>query len=153
MDSFRSRPLSRTGRREERGATANVASLHRMSKTNRFSLVTKRLVIGHVMVCQGCCCGNTANGKPPVPVDWLKKEWRARGLLKRVQLSICGCLGPCDVPNVVAIADESGTQWFGEITEFWQCQAIVDWAGRSRDAGHLLPLPDEFCRHRLRPFS
>ena len=90
-------------------ATANVASVHRMSKTDRFSLVTKRLVIGHVMVCQGCCFANTANGKSPVSVDWLKKEWRARGLLKRVQLSICGCLGPCDVPNVVAIADESGT--------------------------------------------
>jgi cobaltochelatase CobN len=80
-----------------------------MSKTETFSLVTKRLVIGHVMVCQGCCCGNTANGKPPVPVDWLKKEWRARGLLKRVQLSVSGCLGPCDLPNVVAIADEGGS--------------------------------------------
>jgi P-type Cu+ transporter len=52
----------------------------------------------------------------------------------------------------LAIADQSGTQWFGEITEFWQYQAIVDWAGRSRDAGQLLPLPEEFRRHMLRPF-
>jgi len=55
-------------------------------------LATKRLVIGHLTVCQGCCWGNTENGRPPVPVDWLKKEWRARGLLKRVQLTISGCL-------------------------------------------------------------
>jgi hypothetical protein len=66
-----------------------------MNHNDGFSLTTKRLVIGHVTVCQGCCCGNTANGRPPVPVDWLKKEWRARGLLKRVQLTISGCLGPC----------------------------------------------------------
>src|SRR5579864_7016291 len=61
---------------------------------DKFPLTTKRLVLGHVSVCQGCCCGNTANGKPAVPVEWLKKEWRARGLLKRIQLSISGCLGP-----------------------------------------------------------
>jgi cobaltochelatase CobN len=123
-----------------------------MNHNGNFSLTTKRLVIGHVNVCQGCCCGNTANGRPPVPVDWLKKEWRARGLLKRVQLTISGCLGPCDLPNVVTISNQSGTQWLGEITEFAQYQAIVDWACRSRDAGELLPLPKEFRQHTLHPF-
>jgi hypothetical protein len=57
-----------------------------------------------------------------VPVEWLKKEWRARGLLKRVQLSISGCLGPCDVPNVVTISNEAGTLWLGQISEFQQYQ-------------------------------
>jgi len=123
-----------------------------MDQTNKFSLVTKRLVIGHVAVCQGCCCGNVANGRPPVPVDWLKMEWRARGLLKRVQLSISGCLGPCDLPNVVTISDDRGTQWLRGITEFDQYRAIVDWASRSKDAGELLPLPKEFRQHTLHPF-
>ena len=123
-----------------------------MNHNDTFSLTTKRLVIAHVTVCQGCCCGNTANGRPPVPVDWLKKEWRARGLLKRVQLTISGCLGPCDIPNIVTISDTSGTQWFGEIAEFGQYQAIVEWASRSRDAGGALPLPKEFRRHTLYPF-
>jgi hypothetical protein len=123
-----------------------------MNRTDKFSLVTKRLVIGHVAVCQGCCCGNTVNGRPPVPVEWLKKEWRARGLLKRVQLTISGCLGPCDLPNVVTISNESGTLWLGAITKFNQYQALVDWAGRSRDAGELLPLPKEFREHTLHPF-
>src|SRR5271168_7688 len=125
---------------------------NRMSQNDEFSLVTKRLVIGQVAVCLGCCCGNTANGRPAVPVDWLKTEWRARGLLKRVQLSISGCLGPCDLPNVVTISNETGTQWFGEITQFEQYRDLVEWATRSRDAGELLPLPKEFQRHTLHPF-
>jgi hypothetical protein len=84
-----------------------------MNHRDKFSLVTKRLVIGHVAVCQGCCCGNTINGRPPVPVEWLKKQWRAKELLKRVQLTISGCLGPCDHPNVVTIFNERGTPWLG----------------------------------------
>jgi hypothetical protein len=118
----------------------------------KFPLTTKRLVLGHVSVCQGCCCGNTANGRPPVPVEWLKKEWRARGLLKRIQLSISGCLGPCDIPNVVTISNESGTQWLGGITEFSQYRALLEWAVASRDAGELLALPNEFREHCLHPF-
>jgi hypothetical protein len=119
---------------------------------DNFSLTTKRIVIGHLTVCQGCCCGNTENGRPPVPVEWLKKEWRARGLLKRVQLSISGCLGPCDVPNVVTISNEGGTLWLGQISEFQQYRALVDWASRCKEAGELVPLPEVFRRHTLHPF-
>jgi hypothetical protein len=116
------------------------------------ALTTKRIVLGHVSVCQGCCCGNVANGRPDVPAEWLKKEWRARGLLKRIQLSISGCLGPCDVPNLVTISNEDGTQWLGGITEFYQYRDLLEWAVLSRDAGELLPLPDEFRKHTLHPF-
>jgi (2Fe-2S) ferredoxin len=105
-----------------------------MCADSTHSLATKRLVVGHLTICQGCCCGNTENGRPPVPVDWLKKEWRARGLLKRVQLTISGCLGPCDLPNVVNISNEKGTQWFGEITQFEQYRDLVDWATRGTRA-------------------
>lgn len=119
---------------------------------DKFPVPTKRLVLGHVSVWQGCCCGNTANGRPPVPADWLKKEWRARGLLKRIHLSISGCLGPCDVPNVVTISNECGTLWLGQITEFNQYRSLLEWAIGSRDAGELLPLPQEFRRHTLHPY-
>lgn len=37
-------------------------------------LETKRKTIGQVLVCVGCCCGRTDRGKPPVPVDWLKRN-------------------------------------------------------------------------------
>lgn len=55
-----------------------------------------------------------------VAVEWLKNEWRKRGLLKRVQLTISGCVGPCDVPNVVVVTSSSGTEWLGNIDKFEQ---------------------------------
>jgi hypothetical protein len=110
-------------------------------------LNTKRRVIGQVIVCQGCCCGATQKDRPAVPVEWLKAEWRRRGLLRRVQLSISGCVGPCDIPNVVVVNSDSGSQWLGNITEFNEYRLLVDWAVRSMETGHLLELPPEFETH------
>jgi hypothetical protein len=88
------------------GSRLSIVSTHR-----DYPLKTKRLVVGQVTICRGCCCGDTERGRPAVPVEWLKNEWRARGLLKRVQLTISGCVGPCDVPNVVVITRPWGTEW------------------------------------------
>jgi hypothetical protein len=110
------------------------------------------MVLGQVTVCTGCCCGDVGRGRPAVPVDWLKEEWRRRRLLKRVQLTISGCVGPCDVPNVVVITSARGTEWLGNITEFTEYQALVLWASRSWEKGVLLPLPDDLRRHTLDPF-
>jgi hypothetical protein len=119
---------------------------------NSYALTTKRLVTGHVSVCLGCCCGQTGRGKPEVPVEWLKTEWRRRGLLKNIQLSICGCLGPCDVPNVVKIDTGEETMWLGQIERFDQYRDIVDWATQSKALVRLLPLPKDLCKHLLDPF-
>jgi len=67
-------------------------------------------------------------------------------------MTISGCLGPCDLPNVVTILNEKGTQWFGEITQFEQYRDLVDWATRSRDSRELLPLAKEFQQRTLHPF-
>jgi len=115
-------------------------------------LKTKRLVIGQITVCRGCCCGNVERGLPEVPVEWLKNEWRKRGLLKRVQLTISGCVGPCDVPNVVVITTSTGTEWLGNICELNQYRALLEWAVRCRDAGEMLALPREFHECRISPF-
>ena len=115
-------------------------------------LETKRRVIGQVVVCQGCCCGATKKDRPEVPVEWLKEEWRRRGLLKRVQLSISGCVGPCDVPNVVILVSETGSKWLGNITDFNQYRSLVEWAVNSMNAGRLLELPREFRPHILSPW-
>jgi cobaltochelatase CobN len=115
-------------------------------------LETKRRVIGQMIVCQGCCCGAIHKDRPAVPADWLKEEWRRRGLLKRFQLTVSGCVGPCDVPNVVAIHSEAGSQWLGNITRFDQYRSLVEWAVRSAEAGHLMDLPQELAEHRLEPW-
>ena len=116
------------------------------------ALQTKRQVIGHVVMCSGCCCGKTERGKPEVPIEWLKQEWRTRGLLKNIQLSISSCLGPCDLPNVVSISNSTSRVWLGNINHFEQYEALVNWASESRNAGTLLPLPTEFETLRFDPF-
>ena len=115
-------------------------------------LETKRRVIGQMIVCQGCCCGATQKDRPAVPADWLKDEWRKRGLLKRFQLTVSGCVGPCDLPNVVVLNSESGSQWLGQITQVDQYRSLLEWAVRSVDAGHLVELPREFKNHLMEPW-
>src|SRR6202035_3301119 len=80
---------------------------------------------------------------PRSPVEWLKPEWRKRGLLKRVQLTVSGCLGPCDVPNVVAIVTQTKTVWLGNISRRDQYQALLDWASLSKSQGRAVDIPNE----------
>jgi len=107
-------------------------------------VTTRRLVIGQVSVCFGCCCGQTDRGKPA--------EWRRRGLLKNIQLTISGCLGPCDVPNVVLIATAEQNIWLGNIDNLEYYREIVEWAAESKAKGRMLPLSKDLLRHRLDPF-
>ena len=76
---------------------------------------TVRIVEGHLLVCKGCCCGNTERNIPPVPVDTFKREWKDRGIRRRVHLSISACLGPCAVANVVLLMFHGSTVWFHSI--------------------------------------
>lgn len=109
---------------------------------NKFSpLETKRKTIGQVLVCVGCCCGRTDRGKPPVPTDWLKSEWKTHKLLKAIQLTISGCLGPCDLVNVICVVTPQRTIWLGGLTEQQHFDALLDWATQSAAASKLLPLP------------
>ena len=73
-------------------------------------------------------------------------------MLKRVQLTISGCVGPCDVPNVVVITTSSGTEWLGNIASFDQYRTLLEWAVRCRDAGEMLVTPREFHSCRINPF-
>ncbi len=105
-------------------------------------LLTKRQTLGQVLICAtGCCCNRPDKGKPSIPVDWLKNEWRERRLLRHIQLTIAGCLGPCDVFNVVTIVTPQETIWLGGITEEWPFVLLRDWAVGSADRGELIALP------------
>jgi hypothetical protein len=116
-------------------------------------LETKRQTIGQVLVCVGCCCGRTDRGKPPVPVDWLKQEWKARKLLKTIQLTISGCLGPCDLVNVVCLVTPSGTRWLGGLNEQRHFEALLAWATDSTAAARLLPLPALLSQQEFERFA
>ena len=116
------------------------------------TIQAKRQMLAQISVCQGCCCGHTEKGHPEVPVEWLKKEWKLRGLNKRVQLTISGCLGPCDLPNVVLIGSFGGTQWLAKITTRQQYTLLADWAEQSKDADCLLPLPRQLHANEVQIF-
>ena len=105
------------------------------------ALSTARRTIGQVLVCTGCCCGRVDRGKPPVPVDWLKGEWRRLGLLRTLHLTISGCLGPCDLVNVVCLAGPERTIWLGGLSSPEHFAALLDWAERSATEERLLALP------------
>src|SRR4051794_30552149 len=105
-------------------------------------LETKRQVLGQVLLCTGCCCGRTDKGKPTVPIDRMKKNWKEAGLKMFLQLTISGCLGPCDLTNVVTILPPYRQIWLGGLTEESQYDALFKWAKESADTAELQKLPE-----------
>jgi cobaltochelatase CobN len=110
-------------------------------------------VLAQVLICDGCCCGRADRGFPPVPRDWLKSQWKARKLNRHVQLTISGCLGPCDVANVVAILTPQGCTWLGKLSREDQYAELFAWACAAADLGVLQPLPPVLRRHVFRRFD
>ena len=117
------------------------------------SLSTKRRVLGQVVICSGCCCGRTDKGKPAIPQEWLKSSWKQAGLLRTIQLTISGCLGPCDLTNVISILTPQKQIWLGGITGQHQYEALLEWALASSDAGRLVDLPAILEAQRFERYS
>ena len=70
-----------------------------------------------LLFCEGCCCGRTDRGFPAFPRDWIKSLWKQTKLNRHIQLTISGCLGPCDVTNIACILRRDGTTtWLGNLT-------------------------------------
>ena len=113
---------------------------------------TKRVVLAHVSLCSGCCCGAVEKGNPEVPIKWMKDEWKKCGLKNSVQLTISGCLGPCDLSNVVTISSAEQTVWLGCLGEVANYAAVLEWALATREAGRALRLPSELSELRFDPF-
>ncbi len=76
-----------------------------------------------------------------MPLARLKGEWKRRRLLPVIQLSISGCLGPCDLVNVACVASPQGLTWLGGLTRDEEYEALLAWATESSEARRLLPLP------------
>jgi hypothetical protein len=115
--------------------------------------LTKRTALAQVACCVGCCCGRTDRGFPPVPVERLKEVWKREKLNRTVQLTISGCLGPCDLANVILVMTAAGVEWFGGIAEESVFEDVIVWARACHAAGAVLPLPATLERHRFRRFA
>ena len=118
-------------------------------------LTTRRAErLGQIFLCEGCCCGRADRGFPPLPKAMMKESWKSLKLNGTIQLTISGCLGPCDVANVVYVLASDGTgHWFGGISEDWQYETLVEWAVGCQQAGALLRIPAPLDGHRFSRFD
>ena len=94
-----------------------------------------------VVVCKGCCCGNVSRGHDEVPVEFLKKAWAERNLEREIQLTISGCLGTCEMRNVVLLRTDGDRIWLGRLGEKVEYEAIVEWASNSANIEGAPNLP------------
>jgi cobaltochelatase CobN len=115
-------------------------------------LRTRRRPLAQIVLCQGCCCGQTVRGLPAVPLDWLKPLWKAEKLNKIVQLTVSGCLGPCDLPNVCCINTPQEQVWYGRLSSREDYAVLLAWARHCRQRGELVPLPGELDHLRFTPW-
>jgi len=115
--------------------------------------VTRVKSQAQVLLCKGCCCGRTDRGLPDVPVDRIKAAWKAEKLNRSVQLTISGCLGPCDLPNVAVVVTSAGTEWYGNLDGDAHYDALIAWARASAAAGAVVPLPELLEPHRFDRFA
>jgi hypothetical protein len=112
-----------------------------MDTGDQSPVTTKRRVLAQLVVCKGCCCGQIDKGLPAVPEERLKSTWKKERLLKTIQLTISGCVGPCDVANVIQIITPDGVEWYGNLDRSVYYDALIDWARTCISAGKLLPRP------------
>jgi cobaltochelatase CobN len=119
------------------------------------TLETRRCkVVGQLMFCQGCCCGQTEKGFPELPRERLKHEWKQRRLNDTIQLTISGCLGPCDLANVCClVVPQESPQWFGGLHAPQQYEDLIQWAQSCQIAGQLQPLPAWLLARRFERFA
>ena len=112
-----------------------------MSSQSSKAVQTKRQVLGQVVLCVGCCCGQTDKGRPTVPEARIKSAWKAEKLNRTIQLTISGCVGPCDVANVAQIITPNGTIWFGRFNGDTQYEVLIESARACHSAKSLVPVP------------
>jgi hypothetical protein len=117
------------------------------------SLTSNRRPLAQLVFCQGCCCGRTDRGRPDLPVERLKQVWKAEKLNRTVQLTISGCLGPCDLANVTLVVTAAGNRWYGTLTGDAVYDGLIDWARTCQAAGEVVPLPESLAPFRFDPFA
>ena len=131
-----------------------VSYTYRQSPLNRVTRadgVSKEIRIqdGHLFVCNGCCCGRTEKGFPPLPLDSFKRQWKQRGLRRRFHLTISGCLGPCPLANVVLLQFRGQSTWFHSINNEDDVNLIYDHVERMLQEEVYLDPPEALVSRRF----
>jgi nitrile hydratase accessory protein len=101
-----------------------------------------RIQDGHLFVCNGCCCGRTEKGFPPLALEEFKRQWKQRGIRRRLHLTISGCLGPCPLANVVLLHFRGRSLWFHSINQPEDVNLIYDYVERMLVSETATELPD-----------
>jgi cobaltochelatase CobN len=107
-----------------------------------------RVQDGHLLVCNGCCCGRTEKGFPALPLEEFKDQWKKRGFRRRFHLTVSGCLGPCPLANVVLLQFHGRSMWFHSINQVKDVDLIYNYVERMLQGEAKLELPAELAgRH------
>ena len=106
-----------------------------------------------VVVCNGCCCGNTEKGHPEVPIDFLKNAWNEYGLEDHVKLRISKCLGPGSMHNISLLRTEEKQEWLGKLSKKEHYEALIEWACNIVDNKYNTELPEKLLPHRFQRFQ
>jgi cobaltochelatase CobN len=108
-----------------------------------------RIQDGHLFICNGCCCGRTEKGFPELPLDDFKRQWKKRGIRRRLHLTISGCLGPCPLANVVLLQFRGQSMWFHSINQLEDVNLIYDYVESMLLIEGPLDPPDKLMSRRF----
>lgn len=111
-----------------------------------------RVQDGHLHVCNGCCCGRTEKGFPPLPLDEFKQQWKSRGLRRRFHLTIAGCLGPCPLANVVLLQLRGQSLWFHSINHPADVDLIYGYVEQMLQDASATELPPELAARQFQRY-
>jgi hypothetical protein len=109
--------------------------------------------LAQVLLCSGCCCGRTDGGRPAVPIERFKAVWKAEKLNRTVQLTVSGCLGPCELANVVRVMTPDALEWLGRLDGQGPYEALLAWARDCQAAQALRQRPEALARYRFHRFG
>jgi cobaltochelatase CobN len=88
-----------------------------------------------------------------VPLEAFKRQWKARGIRRRVHLTIAGCLGPCAVANVVLLVLYGRSVWLHSIDSPRQVTAIYDYIERTLAAEAYVPLDESLAVYEFNRYT
>jgi len=111
-----------------------------------------RVQDGQLFVCHGCCCGRAEKGFPALPLEELKRQWKARGIRRRFHLTISGCLGPCSLANVVLILFHGSSVWLHSIVSEQDVTEIFDYVEQMLVARRYLEPPPSLAQRHFQRY-